>query len=378
MALVSSALNQPVTVHQFHFSATAGDAVTNHMLLIRQALREGGIGGEIFVGENKAPASYGIQTFSPEKLWASDLIYIHHSHGNPLLENLLRVEIPKALLYHNVTPPEFFAHDPFLAALSSQGRSDLRNLAGKVVAAFGVSKFNVSELGLYGFSKPALFPLLDLEARGPYLAKRAPALTQSRTLLFVGKLTPHKNQALLIQVLFYLEKCFGKRYQLNLVGRKDPIYDAYLKLLAKALGVSNQVHFAGAVSQPALESYYQEAAALVCPSLHEGFCVPVIEAMQRGLPVFSLGIAGLRETLGKSAVRFTSKDPFKIALSIDTVLSSQAACEAIAQGQDLRLEELKKFQNRSNIRTITLDLVEKLRSPRVPARGHRTSAERTT
>jgi glycosyltransferase involved in cell wall biosynthesis len=355
-------MSQPIVIHQFHFTATAGDAVTNHMLLIRAALKEAGIGGEIFVGENKAPKSYEIQPFQPARLWNSDLILVHHSHGNPMLRDLLKVEIPKALIYHNVTPSPFFAHDPFMARYSKRGRDELHEFVGNCVAAFGVSRFNCAELEVLGFVRPQVFPLLDLSApllRRPGTVKRTADPT--RTLLFVGKQTPHKNQALLLQTLYYLQKNNPGKYRLVLAGRADPVYAQYLRLLTRLLGLEKHVVFTGPIAQNQLEAFYAEAAALVCPSLHEGFCVPIVEAMQREIPVFAIPTTGIRETLGKAGVRLVARHPHKIAEALDVVLDDAAAVDAILDGQKARLGELAVTQNRQRIQALCVALVERLR-----------------
>src|SRR5262249_23168543 len=148
----------------------------------------------------------------------------HHSHGNPWLKQLLAIEIPKALMYHNVTPAIFFPHDPHLATFSEQGRKQLWKFGGKIVAAFAASRFSAAELEVHGLKNVQIFPLLDL-ARSPIATPVSHSVVASpkrRTLLFVGKLTPHKNQAFLIEILSALEKAFPGKYRLVLAGRADP------------------------------------------------------------------------------------------------------------------------------------------------------------
>lgn len=356
--------SQPITIHQFHFTATAGDAITNQMRLIQSTLKAAGIGGEIFVGENRAPAGYGLRRFDPTQMWNSDLILVHHSHANPLLAEVLGVEIPKALIYHNVTPAGFFLHDPYLARFSEDGRKQLKAFVGHVVAAFGDSRFNCAELALVGLANPTVFPLLDLSVE-PERAVSATAVGRSgRQLLFVGKLTPHKNQALLIQMLYYLQKGHPDQYSLVLAGRADPLYGEYLRLLAKGLGLADRVRLTGPISQPELEKLYAESDALVCASLHEGFCVPLVEAMQRRIPIFAIPTTGVRETLGKAAVRWVTRIPYKMAESVDALLSDPAAVEAILIGQDARLTEIASIHRGDRIPTIVRALVENLRHAR--------------
>lgn len=355
--------SQPITIHQFHFAATAGDAITNQMRLIQSALREAGIGGEIFAVENRAPAAYGIKRFEPAQMWNSDLILVHHSHANPRLDEVLRIEIPKALIYHNVTPARFFLHDPYLARFSEDGRRQLKAFVGNVVAAFGDSRFNCAELELVGLPKPSVFPLLDLTGPMPGSAA-APRARGPRQLLFVGKLTPHKNQALLVQMLYYLQKIAPDQYSLTLAGRSDPLYGEYLRLLAKGLGIGDRVRLTGPISQSELERIYAESDAFVCASLHEGFCVPLVEAMQRHLPIFAIPTTGVRETLGKAAVRWVTRIPYKMAESVDTVLGDPEALQIVVKGQDQRLRELAGVHRADRIPELLRALVDNLRHAR--------------
>ncbi len=362
--------SQNVTIHQFHYAASAGDAITSQMLFVRSALNDAGIGGEIFSVENKAPRSYEIEPFLPARLWNADLVLVHHSHGNPALRQLLRVEVPKALIYHNITPAQYFGHDAHLARYSEKGREQIFSFAGQTVAAFGDSRYNCAELELAGFKGATVFPLLDLKA-GEFAKATAPSKAEAeRRLLFVGKVTPHKNQALLIQMQFYLQLAFPGRYRLTLAGRQDPVYTRYLRLLTKALGLEPYVEFTGPVTPAKLETLYASAAALVCTSLHEGFCIPLVEAMQRDVPVFALPMSGLRETLGKAGVRWANRQPHAMAESLHAVLENPGAVDAVLTGQDARLKELQQTHNRERVQMLCLELVSRLRhaapSPSLP------------
>ncbi len=364
---------QPIAIHQFHYSASGADAVTNHMLLIQSALREAGIGGEIFAVHRKAPESIAVRPFDVASLWDADLLLIHHSHGNPALPKLLETEIPKALIYHNITPPHFFNHDSHMASLSKLGRKQLGLFEGKILKAFGDSKFNCSELELVGLRKAEVFPLLDLQS--PLKVRTAPLqrrrVSGTRTLLFVGKLTPHKNQALLIRTLFYLNQLSSVKYRLVLAGRSDLLFAEYLRLLTRSLGLDHQVTFTGPVSAEELEGHYAQADAFVCASLHEGFCVPLVESMQRQVPIFALPRTGVRETLGRAGFRFTSLEASKMAHAIHASLSDETAIEQVLTAQDQQLITLGVAHNRRKIVDLCSALVKRLRGPE----PHRQSPE---
>ncbi len=352
---------QKIVIHQFHPAVAFGDAVTQQMFLIRESLHKAGIGGEIFTRHWKGVSRATVKPLSRAELWDGDLLLVHHSSGDANLEEVRQLEIPKALVYHNITPPEFFRHDPFIENLCRLGRAQLAEWSSSVVAAFADSRFNAGELQALGYPDPKILPLLDLtlEVTQTSLAKREPG-----TLLFVGRLSPHKNQAALVAALFYLRRMTNRPYRLILAGTGDPLYTDYLRLLAKQLGIESEVEFPGKVSHGGLAELYQRADAFVSASLHEGFGVPLIEAMRFELPVFALPKAAIPETLGRGGVRFPSERPSEIAAFLEGAMGAKDWKETralILKEQAARLEELSAEQASARIPEVLRPVVEKLR-----------------
>jgi glycosyltransferase involved in cell wall biosynthesis len=355
--------SHPFRIHQFHYSASNADAVTNQMFFIRQSLAEAGVAGEIFAKELKGEVAGRVQLWEPTLIADADLLLLHHSHGNPALAELSRIETPKALVYHNITPSSFFSYDPYLSALCEMGRHQLLELKRVVVASFADSQYNAFELRALGFAKTEVFPLLDLAAKlrdeTEEFPRRKAKAENVKQLLFVGKLAPHKNQALLLKVLFYLNRVRRDQWRLVLVGREDPIYGAYLKMLAKALDLSKQVVFAGQVSEGGLREYYRNSDAFVCVSQHEGFCIPLTEAMSNHLPIFALPTTGVKETLGGSAIRLNTRKPEIIAEVISTVLENPRCQKYTLRRQRQQLHRLAQLHNASRVATLCLPLVKR-------------------
>jgi glycosyltransferase involved in cell wall biosynthesis len=182
----------------------------------------------------------------------------------------------------------------------------------------GVSDYNRRELESAGFARTAVVPLLiDWRA---YDVAPDPAvlslLSAVRTkLLFVGRISPHKRQDDLIRLIAYYRACIDPEAQLVLVGsyRDQPQYHGRLRALAEELGVSNAVTFAGSVSLPALVAYYRSATAFVSLSEHEGFGVPLLEAMRFDLPVIAYDAGAVAETLGEAGLRVKTRELPEIA-----------------------------------------------------------------
>jgi glycosyltransferase involved in cell wall biosynthesis len=344
-------------IHQFHYNAAPKDAVTNQMIFLRQALAESGIVGNIYASEIRDADLLGVRRFDPTEARQGDLLLVHHSQGNPELTRVLDTPIPKALVYHNITPGVFYRHDRVLASLCDLGRRQLIQFRGKVTACFADSRYNAAELAEMGLPGAKELPLFDLsDERGQRrFPPKGPA--DGGDILFVGRIAPHKNQALLLKTQFYLSRMQRKDFRLVLVGSEDPVYADYLRLLAKALKIEDRVSFPGRVTEPELDAIYAKAAAFVSVSLHEGFGIPLVEAMRFGVPVFAFPDAAVKETLGGAGVTLRTKKPHRIAEVIAAALEDKNCVAAMLQSQAQRLEELKKIQNKTRAQRLLSSLL---------------------
>ncbi len=350
---------QGMVIHQYHFSVAPGDAVTNQMFFIQRSLEAVGIESKMFADHIRGGLSQWIHRFDEQELWNSDLLLLHHSHGNPQLPRLLGIEVPKALVYHNITPEHFFRHDPHMWNLCRIGRRQLKAIKNSIVTTFVDSRFNAAELQALEFTKPIQFPLFDVSLGLAVASGAAPKrrMDKIRRLLFVGKLAPHKNQAGLVRLLPYLPSHF----ELTLVGSADPIYLDYIKLMARALGVHDRVHLKGKVPDQELKKHFQQADAYVSLSRHEGFGVPLLEAMMHRLPVFALDENAVGETMGNAGVRIQTQKPWEIAEILQAFLENPGALEKMVEGQTAHLESLRPTQSQERAQQICRDLVHHLR-----------------
>lgn len=362
---MKEAFTQGLTIHQYHFRASAGEAITQHMLLIQQALAEIGVSGKIFSSEIKNLPQGRVHAWSLDSAWDCDLLLIHHSQANPELKSLSRLEIPKALVYHSQPPEAFYVHDRDMFRNLIQGKKQLSFWNRQNVPAFAVSPFGVSELKKLGFSKPEILPLMHLEPQTAALGETDP--DEPKHLLFVGKLMPHKRQAQLIETFFYLKNEFPKGSQLHLVGTGDALYTKYLKLLIQQLGLSSLVTLTGKLTEAELKNYYSFADAFICVSDHEGFCLPVVEAMQLQVPVFYRPHSGIQETMAGAGVELLSSRSLDHAAIIAGVLKHPEAIQQVLKNQNRRLKELARFQNRKKIQEMIMKRCQyKSRLPLIP------------
>ena len=264
--------------------------------------------------------------------------------GNEVFDQLVKLPARKILIYHNVTPAEFFSGINPHAALHAQlGRKQLATLAAPIDLGVGVSDYNRRELEAAGFTRTAVVPLLidwtayDGAPDPAVLAQWASARTK---ILFVGRISPHKRQDDLIRLIAYERACVDPEAQLILVGsyRDQPQYHGRLRALAEELGIAQAVTFAGSVSLAALVAYYRTATAFVSLSEHEGFGVPLLEAMHFGLPVIAYDAAAVGETLGGAGVLLPDRDLARAAEAVGLVLERRVLRERLVAFGRQRLE----------------------------------------
>jgi glycosyltransferase involved in cell wall biosynthesis len=309
------------TVHHFHPTLVPADAISNHVVALHELARRDGRDSRVYAIESTRDVDGGVLPYRRlfRAVKPEDTLLLHYSMGNEVFDQLAKLPSRKLLVYHNVTPPEFFSGINPHAALHAQlGRRQLATLAEPMELGVGVSDYNRRELESAGFKRTAVVPLLidwrayDVAPDPAVLARSAAVRTK---LLFVGRISPHKRQDDLIRLIAYHRACIDPDATLVLVGsyRDQPRYHARLRALAEELGVTGAVTFAGSVSLAALVAYYRTATAFVSLSEHEGFGVPLLEAMHFDLPVVAYDAGAVAETLGDAGVRAKTRDLPEIA-----------------------------------------------------------------
>jgi glycosyltransferase involved in cell wall biosynthesis len=318
-------------INQFLPNLEYGDAISNHAIWIRDELRKLGFRSEIYVRFIDVRVAHQCHAFKPEALQASDAAIYHHSIGTEITPHLVAFRGPKCLIYHNITPAEFFLpYRPAFAAILAQGREDLHRLAPYFPISYSVSAYNAHEMAEAGFREPGILPLPidpDKWAVAPD-SNLMSALQDGRTnLLFVGRFAPNKKQDDLI-VAFSHYLAVDPEARLILVGKpeeQDP-YVAHLRQIVSSLALDDSVLFTGSITDAQLAAYYRTAHVFWSMSEHEGFCVPLIEAMWFDIPILAYQSSAIPETLGAAALMFTDRnDPATLGalaglMSIDNQL----------------------------------------------------------
>jgi len=263
-------------------------------------------------------------------------VLYHLGLSSPATAALLASDLPLVLVHHNITPPRFFRHVDWEHVVAMRAaQAELPLLRGRVRLALGKSEFTRRELDAMGFHPTGVLPVvLDPE---PYAVRRRGPLhaemSRAPTLLTVGRVAPNKRIEDCIKLLAAYRRGVDPTARLWIVGDDSrlPAYRGALGRLVRELGLSGAtseafdapVRFLGRVSQEELVDCYHGALAYVSMSEHEGFGVPLLEAMLCELPVLAYAAAAVPFTLDDAGVLVRHKDfPLMAELLATTLLDA--------------------------------------------------------
>jgi glycosyltransferase involved in cell wall biosynthesis len=334
-------------VHQVLATLGYGDAIGHEVLGIRRVLQSAGYDSDIFV-ETADPRLEDLTIDYREMVGAiaPDDILIHHfSIGSRASRVAYALPGRMAVVYHNITPPEYFVgvHRD-LVKLCFRGRRELTAYIPRSDLALGDSEFNRQELDTLGFAPTGVLPVvpdfshLDVEPNCVLAAGFDDGWTN---VMFVGRVIPNKKFETVIRAFHAYRTRHNPRSRLLLVGSYSGFerYLAMLHELVARLGTPD-VHFLGHVSNEELTALYDVADLFLCASAHEGFCVPIIEAFYKRVPVVAYASTAVPATMDGGGVLYDTTDPQEIARLIEGVLDSADVEAAVLQSQDAALDRL--------------------------------------
>lgn len=338
----------PVALHQLVGGFAQNDAVSNQAVAMRGLFRSWGLASDIFCERARIQASLRAEArdlaLLGDAIGPGDAALLHLSTGAEANEAFARLPCRKAIIYHNITPPSFFAPvQKQIARVLSRGRAQARALAGTSDVTMADSRFNAGELAAMGFRDVRVMPLiLHPEAlRAPPCRKFMKRYGDgAANVLFVGRCVPNKKFEDLLLAFSVFQKAVEPRSRLVLAGSRMGLerYHHVLSALTKDLGLRN-VEFAGPVTQSELNALYKTAGVFLCMSEHEGFCLPLLESMYHGVPVLAYAAAAVPETMAGAGILFHSKDFEQVAEMMGRVLSDGAFRAAVVARQSRRVEE---------------------------------------
>jgi L-malate glycosyltransferase len=337
-----------ITIHQVLATLGYGDAIGHEVLGIQRVLRGAGYESEIFV----ETADYRLEPLTRDyrelvDFSRRDNLLLHHfSLGSKASRTAFALPDRMALIYHNITPPEYFVGvHRMLARQCFRGRRELQAYAHRCDLAMGDSEFNRQDLEALGFPRTAVLPVVPDFSH----LDRCPNRMVVRdfdddwtNVMFVGRVIANKKIEDVIRFFQMYQTLFNPRSRLLIVGAQSGFerYLASLNQLTAALGAEH-VHFAGHVSDEELVAFYEVADLFLCASEHEGFCVPIVEAFYKQVPVLAYAATAVPSTMDGAGVLFDDKDPMHVASLMDAIISSAALQDAIVDGQLAAVDRLR-------------------------------------
>jgi len=334
-----------VEIHQIIVSASPGDAVTNTALAYQKLLEQKGpsLLFARYVDPRLDQTVRPLTAYEAEAKPDSLLIY-HVSIGEPeVVRFLLGRHERLVLVYHNITPPEYFAEfDPGFAALLSGGRAELGLLRERADTALAVSAYNARELEALGYRDVRVSPLpvdvAALRATEPDpVTMQALDELDGPLLLYVGQLLPHKRPDLLLAAYHVLTTYLRPDAHLALLGpARLEAYHHALQTFSSELNLSGAT-ITGWLAPEQLAAYYSKADVFVTMSEHEGFCVPLLEAMSFDVPVVARAFGAIPDTMGNAGLLLPPEE--------DPVLVAEALAEML-ESDGLRKELIRRGQQR--------------------------------
>jgi glycosyltransferase involved in cell wall biosynthesis len=336
-------------VHQVLATLGYGDAIGHEVLGIQRTLVAAGYDSEIFV-ETADRRLEHLTTDYREMVGAiapEDVLIHHFSIGSRASRTAYALPGRMALVYHNITPPEYFigVHKD-LVKLCFRGRRELTAYVGRSQLGLGDSEYNRAELESLGFSPTGVLPVipdfthLDVE----------PDTTMARdfddgwtNVVFVGRVIPNKRFEDVIRAFHVYRTRHNPRSRLLLIGSYSGFerYLAMLTALIARLGTPD-VHFLGHVSNEELTALYDIADLFLSASEHEGFCVPLIESFYKQIPVLAYAATAVPATMDRGGVLYATKNPFDVARVMAAILDDGAVEDAVIASQDAALARLRQ------------------------------------
>ncbi|MDP2661764.1 MAG: glycosyltransferase family 4 protein [Dehalococcoidia bacterium] len=342
-----------VRLVQFISDLSYGDAASSDCMETHQLLQQWGFQAVVCADRVDRRHQSVARHFSSYRPRKTDFILFHYSAWSGAAQFLLELGKPLLLMYHNITPPEFFrGTDPVVSELTRKGLEALPRFAPLAVMAIAKSEYSRKELDRTGFERTGVMPILvdfqrlDGETSQQVLRAYDDDCTN---LLFVGRVVPNKRQEDIIKTFYYYHQRCNPRSRLFLVGSHMAVgpYLQWLRKLVDELDLGGWVHFTGQISYQELLSFYRLADVFLCMSEHEGFCVPIVESMYLGIPVIAYAAAAAPFTMGQGGILVKQKDYGAIAELVHLLVNDRALRDRLVskgreRAQDFSRENVER------------------------------------
>lgn len=285
-------------------------------------------------------------------------LIFHYWNYNSSAWLVRAVRGPKAIWYHNITPPQYFPEGSVGHASTARGYAQLAQLADQFDLLLGDSRYNIRELAPYlRTPKPGLpiYPVVEpAELRSaPYDLELVNMLRGSGriNIIFLGRVVRNKRPDRLMHLFEHYFRWINRHAHLWLVGndQADPEYRTELETLRGALRSGAHITFTGKVSEAQMQAYFRAADVFVCASEHEGFCVPIAQAMAFDVPVLAYAAAAVPETMGDAGLLVHDWDAPRVAELMHLVIGDPQLRQRLLASQRANLARFSAAEARRKL-----------------------------
>ena len=332
-------------INQFHSGTAFGDAITNQMLEIQKLILSEGYESKIYAQYIDDKLKNKILNIKEYKGNKEDIMIIHHSMGFDGFDDIIKLPNKKIMIYHNITP-EKYVDNEYVKKYIRIGLNQAEEYRKYVDYVIADSNYNRQELIKMGHKNIDVMPVQISIDRFDKIEENSNIINKHKNttnILFVGRVVPNKCQEDVIATFANYFANFNSDSKLFIVG--DLSMDFYVKRLENlcdSYGISENVIFTGKVSEEDLKAYYSLADIFLCMSEHEGFGVPLLEAMKMSIPVIAYRSSAIAETMGGAGILVTEKKYLNIASLIDEIINDNELKNRLIENQH---ERIKKLEN---------------------------------
>ena len=328
----------------FKDSIAWGDAASDDCLAMAEVLIKNGQKVIISACTKNTPLKNFV-AFDNLNVNERDTIIFHSFQHAKIVDCIQKSKAKKILRFHNITPPHFFEFWNNHLAQECQKEIDiLKRIKTYFDFVICDSHFNQRDLEEIGFKCPsAILPILmDFSNKRKTIKNKKISNLKNKSfqnILYTGRMAPNKKIEDILKTFSYYQKYYNSKSRLFLIGGSPcPFYTQMLKKYAQYLNIQNLYFTGEKSSSDDLLDYYQVADICISLSEHEGFCVPLVEAMYYQKPILAYNCAAIPETLKNCGflIPQNKKNPLIIAGIINEILSNADLKEKIIQQQNTR------------------------------------------
>ena len=328
-----------------------GDAVGNDVVALQKYLKQKGFETKIYAENIDPRINEKLVKHYTElpALSSEDILLYHFSTGSQAMSQILcKCTCRKVMIYHNITPGKYFTeYNKELAKLVDEGRNELRSLKDVFECCLAASEYNKQDLIREGYTcpigvLPILIPFKDYEKLPDEAILKKYENDGITNILFTGRIAPNKKQEDVIAAFACYHKFMNPKSRLFIVGSDSGMetYADRLRRYVNLLGIQENVVFTGHIPFSQILAYYRLADVFLCMSDHEGFCVPLVEAMIFNIPILAYRAAAVPETLGNAGIVLEERNPAYVATMIKNVVDNKPLKDILG---DLMLRRLDDF-----------------------------------